>query len=66
MEKIFKIITKEKREIIGKLKAYNKKGHFYLWDFVEVFDKNSEHFSTKLFENNDEHQFYYESDNYQY
>ena len=30
LEKIYKFITKEKREIIGKLKAYNKKGHFYL------------------------------------
>ena len=67
LEKIYKFITKEKREIIGKLKAYNKEGHFYLIDCVEVFDKNNEHFATnELFENNDEHKFYYESDNYQY
>ena len=67
IDKIFKFITKEKREIIGNLKAYNKEGHFYLTDCVEVFDKKSEHFATnELFENNDEHKFYYESDNYQY
>ena len=44
LEKIYKFITKEKREIIGKLKAYNKEGHFYLVDCV-VFDKNNEHFT---------------------
>ena len=67
IDKIFKFITKEKREIIGNLKAYNKEGHFYLIDCVEVFDKKSDHFATnELFENNDEHKFYYESDNYQY
>ena len=67
IDKYYKFITKEKREIIGNLKAYNKDGHFYLTDCVEVFDKNSNHFaSNELFENNDEHKFYYESDNYQY
>ena len=67
IDKIYKFITKEKREIIGNLKAYNKEGHFYLIDCVEVFDKNSEHFaSNELFENNEDHKFYYESDNYQY
>ena len=67
IDKYYKFITKEKREIIGNLKAYNKDGHFYLTDCVEVFDKNSDHFaSNELFENNDEHKFYYESDNYQY
>ena len=67
LNKVFKFITKEKREIIGCLKAYNKQGNFYLIDCVEVFDKKSEHFATnELFQNNDEHQFYYESDTYQY
>ena len=67
IEKVFKFITKEKREIIGSLKAYNKEGNFYLTDCVEVFDKKSEHFATnELFENNNEHKFYYETDNYQY
>ena len=67
IDKYYKFITKEKREIIGNLKAYNKDGHFYLIDCVEVFDKNSDHFaSNELFENNDDHKFYYESDNYQY
>ena len=67
LDKIYKFTTKENREIIGKLKAYNKEGHFYLVDCVEVFDKNSEHFATnELFLNNNEHTFYYESDNYQY
>ena len=67
LNKIFKFITKEKREIIGCLKAYNKEGHFYLVDCVELFDKNSEHFATnELFQNNDEHTFYYESEKNQY
>ena len=67
IDKIFIFITKEKREIIGNLKAYNKEGHFYLIDCVEIFKKNSEHFaSNELFYNNDEHKFYYETDNYQY
>ena len=67
IDKIYKYINKEKREIIGNLKAYNKEGHFYLIDCVEVFDKNSEHFaSNELFENNEDHKFYYESENYQY
>ena len=67
IDKIYKFITKEKREIIGNLQAYNKEGNFYLIDCVEVFDKNSEHFAkNELFVNNDEHKFYYESDNYQY
>ena len=49
------------------LKAYNKEGHFYLIDCVEIFKKESEHFaSNELFYNNDEHKFYYETDNYQY
>ena len=67
LNKVFKFITKEKREIIGCLKAYNKEGHFYLVDCVELFDKNSEHFATnELFQNNDEHTFYYESEKNQY
>ena len=67
LNKIFKFVTKEKREIIGCLKAYNKEGHFYLVDCVELFDKNSEHFATnELFQNNDEHTFYYESEKNQY
>ena len=67
LNKIYKFTTKEKREIIGKLEAYNKEGNFYLVDCVEVFDKNSDHFATnELFLNNNEHTFYYESDNYQY
>ena len=67
IDKIFIFITKEKREIIGNLKAYNKEGHFYLVDCVEIFKKESEHFaSNELFCNNDEHKFYYETDNYQY
>ena len=67
LNKVFKFITKEKREIIGCLKAYNKQGNFYLIDCVELFDKNSDHFATnELFQNNDEHKFYYESDHFQY
>ena len=67
LDKVYKFITKEKREIIGYLKAYNKEGNFYLSDCVEVFDKNSDHYATNdLFQNNDEHKFFYESDNYQY
>ena len=67
LNKVFKFITKEKREIIGCLKAYNKEGHFYLVDCVELFDKESEHFATnELFQNNDEHTFYYESEKNQY
>ena len=67
IDKIYKFVTKEKREIIGKLKAYNKEGHFYLIDCVEIFDKNSDHFAiNELFVNNNEHTFYYETENYQY
>ena len=67
INKIFKFVTKEKREIIGNLKAYNKEGNFYLIDCVEVFNKKSEHYATnELFENHVEHKFYYETDDYQY
>ena len=67
IDKIYKFITKENREIIGNLKAFNKDGNFYLIDCVEVFNKKSDNFTTNdLFQNCEEHQFYYESDNYQY
>ena len=67
IDKIYKFITKENREIIGNLKAFNKDGNFYLIDCVEVFNKKSDNFTTnELFQNCEEHQFYYESDNYQY
>ena len=67
IDKVYKFTTKENREIIGMLKAYNKQGHFYLIDCVEVMNKKGEHFaSNELFENTDEHKFYYDSDNYQY
>ena len=67
IDKIYKFITKEKREIIGNLKAYNKDGNFYLTECVEVFNKKGNNFATnELFENSKDHQFYYETDNYQY
>ena len=67
IDKVCKFITKGNREIIGSLKAYNKEGNFYLTDCVEVFDKRSEHFATnELFENNNDHKFYYETENCQY
>ena len=67
IDKIYKFITKEKREIIGKLNAFNKDGNFYLTDCVEVFNKKGNNFFINdLFLNNQDHQFYYESDNYQY
>ena len=67
IDKVFKFITKEKRELIGKLKAFNREGNFYLIDCVEVFNKKSDNFyMNDLFNNNEDHQFYYETDNYQY
>ncbi len=67
IDKVYKFITKGNREIIGNLKAYNNEGNFYLIDCVEVFNKKSDHFAKNdLFENTDEHNFYYETDNYQY
>ena len=67
IDKVYKFITKENREIIGNLKAFNKEGNFYLIDCVEVFNKKSDNFATNdLFENSEEHQFYYETDNFQY
>ena len=44
IDKVYKFITKEKREIIGNLKAFNREGNFYLIDWVEVFNKNSDNF----------------------
>ena len=67
IDKIYKFITKENREIIGNLKAFNKDGNFYLIDCVEVLNKKSDNFTKNdLFENNEDHQFYYETENYQY
>ena len=67
IDKIYKFLTKENREIIGKLKAFNKDGNFYLEDCVEVFNKKGDnYFFNDLFENTEDHQFYYESDNFQY
>ena len=67
IDKVYKFITKENREIIGNLKAFNKEGNFYLIDCVEVFNKKGDNFTTNdLFKNSEEHQFYYETDNYHY
>ena len=67
INKIYKFITKENREIIGCLKAFQNEGNFYLTDCVEVFNKKSDNFATnELFENSEEHQFYYETENFQY
>jgi small nuclear ribonucleoprotein (snRNP)-like protein len=67
IDKVYKFITKENREIIGNLKAFNKQGNFYLIDCVEIFNKNSNNFATNdLFKNNEDQQFYYESENFQY
>ena len=67
IDKVYKFITKENREIIGNLKAFNKQGNFYLVDCVEIFNKKSNNFAyNDLFSNSEEHQFYYESENFQY
>ena len=67
IDKIYKFITKENREIIGNLKAFNKDGNFYLIDCVEVFDIKGNNFpKNDLFNNSAEHQFYYETENFQY
>ena len=67
IDKVYKFITKENREIIGNLKAFNKQGHFYLVDCVEVFNKKSNNFAfNDLFSNNEDNNFYYESDNFLY
>ena len=67
LDKVYKFITKENRELIGNLKAFHKEGNFYLTDCVEVFNKKSDNYTTNdLFENCEEHQFYYETENYQY
>lgn len=67
VDKIYKFITKENREIIGNLKAFNKDGNFYLVDCVEVFDIKDKNFpKNDLFNNSAEHQFYYETENFQY
>ena len=66
IDQILKFNTKENRTIIGKLKAYNKNGDFYLVECVEVFDKTSPHYAfNELFTNNTEI-FYYETDKYVY
>ncbi len=67
IDKVYKFITKENREIIGNLKAFNKQGNFYLVDCVEVFNKKSNNFAfNDLFSNNEDNNFYYESDNFLY
>ena len=67
IDKVYKFITKEKREIIGNLKAFNREGNFYLIDCVEVFNKNSDNFYINdLFKNTEDHTFYYETDNFHY
>ena len=67
IDKVYKFLTKEKREIIGRLKAYNKEGNFYLSDCVEVFEKNTEHYAyNELFENDKEHNLFFDTEKYQY
>ena len=67
IDKVYKFITKENRQIIGNLKAFNKQGNFYLVDCVEIFNKKSNNFAfNELFTNNEENKFYYESDNFLY
>ncbi len=67
IDKVYKFITKEKREIIGNLKAFNREGNFYLIDCVEVSNKNSDNFYINdLFKNTEDHTFYYETDNFHY
>ena len=66
IDQVLKFNTKENRTIIGKLKAYNKNGDFYLIECVEVFDKASPHYAfNELFENNIDI-FYYETERYVY
>ena len=67
LNKVYKFITKENREIIGNLTAFHKEGNFYLTDCVEVFNKKSDNFtSNDLFKNSEEHQFYYDTENFRY
>ena len=67
IDKVYKFITKENRQIIGNLKAFNNQGNFYLVDCVEIFNKKSNNFAfNELFTNNEENKFYYESDNFLY
>ena len=66
IDEVLKFKTKENRTIIGKLKAYNKNGDFYLVDCVEVFDKTGPHYAfNELFANNTDI-FYYETEKYVY
>ena len=67
IDQVLKFNTKENRTIIGKLKAYNKNGDFYLVECVEVFDKTSPHYAfNELFVNNNTDIFYYETEKYVY
>ena len=68
LNKLLKIVSKEGRVLIGKLKCIDKQGNLYFIDCVEVFALDSPQYCFfNLYENHPEHTFYFktEKNNYQ-
>lgn len=63
INQIIKVITKDERIVLGKLKCLDYLGNIYLSHSVEIFEKDGDFISQfEIFENSKDGTYSYESD----
>jgi small nuclear ribonucleoprotein (snRNP)-like protein len=67
LDKLLKVVSKDGRIVLGRLKCLDYLGNLYLNETVEVFNKESDHyFHWDLYKNTEENLFTFETEKNQY